>query len=120
MPPIRSYKDLRVWQEALALSVDVDALAEELPRRRARLADQIRRSSEGIGRGIAEGHGRSDADFARYLDMALGSLHELETDMIRIRMRSLAPAHLVTGIELRIRRVEQLVAGFLRRLRPQR
>ncbi|AHG87823.1 CHP02436-containing protein [Gemmatirosa kalamazoonensis] len=113
-----SYRDLRVWKESFDLSLDIDRLADQLPRKRAALADQIRRSSEGIPRSIAEGHGRSDADFARYLDIAEGSLHELETDIMRIGIRSLAPSKDVIDIERRIRHVQQLLSGLLRCLRP--
>jgi len=116
---MRSFKDLRVWQEAFALALDVDRLARALPSERPDLADQIRRSSASVPRNIAEGHGdRSDRDFARYVVMAQGSLHELESDVTAIRVQSLAPGQIVADVEIRIAHVERLISGLLRRLRP--
>jgi four helix bundle protein len=120
MSPIRTLRDLRVWQEAFALGCDTDRIAALLPPPvRAALADQIRRAGQSIHSNIAEGHRRpSDRDFARYLVMARGSLHEVESNMVLLRAESLVPAEDVIRIEVRIARVERLLAGLLRFLEP--
>ena len=103
----------------MALDLDVDRVADLLPRDRFKLADQIRRAAQGVHSNIAEGHGRpSDRDFSRYVVMARGSLHEVESDMAQIRAASLAPGEAVAQVEIRIRHVEQLLAGLLRHLNP--
>jgi four helix bundle protein len=118
MSRFRSYKDLRVWQEAFAFSLDVDHLSF-LPPTYASLGEQMRRAARGVHSSIAEGHGRpSDKDFARYVVMARGSLHEVEADVETVRVQSLVPNDAVVAVMARIPRVEQLIAGLLRHLTP--
>jgi four helix bundle protein len=119
MSRLRSYKDLRAWQEAFALHLDVRRLTRLLAPDHASLGEQMRRASRGVHSAIAEGHGRpSDEDFARYLVMARGSLHEVEADVTDVRVEDLAPGDAVTAVAVRIPRVEQLIAGLLRHLAP--
>ncbi|MCS6848808.1 MAG: four helix bundle protein [Anaerolineae bacterium] len=77
---IRSYRDLRVWQEAVALAVSVYKLTEAFPKsEQYGLTNQMRRAAVSIASNIAEGFGRSAKEFGRFLEVALGSLAELET-----------------------------------------
>jgi four helix bundle protein len=81
------YQKLVVWQRAHALTASLyatDAL-NEAPRYRA-LVDQIRRCASSISANIAEGAGASSQkSFARYLGIALGSAHELESHFLLAR-----------------------------------
>jgi four helix bundle protein len=77
---IKSYRDLRVWQEAVALAVLVYELTEAFPKsEQYGLATQMRRAAVSVASNIAENFGRSAKEFGRFLEMALGSLAELET-----------------------------------------
>lgn len=77
---VTHYRDLRVWVEGVELSVFVYALTEKFPlREQFGLTNQMRRASVSIPSNIAEGHGRSDKEFARFIEIARGSLSELET-----------------------------------------
>ncbi len=54
--PLRSYKDLVVWQKAMALVADVYRVTRGFPREEIfRLASQMRRSAVSIPSNIAEG-----------------------------------------------------------------
>ena len=77
----KSYRDLIVWQKAMALARRAYALSESLPVREAYgLANQIRRSSVSIAGNVAEGHGRlTDLQFRHFLGNARGSLYEMQT-----------------------------------------
>ena len=77
---VTHYRDLRVWVEGVELSVLVYGLTEKFPpREQFGLTNQIRRASVSIPSNIAEGHGRSDKEFSRFIEIARGSLSELET-----------------------------------------
>lgn len=77
---IKRYQDLRVWQEAVALAVSVYKLTEAFPKsEQYGLTNQMRRAAVSVASNIAEGFGRSAKEFVRFLEVALGSLAELET-----------------------------------------
>ena len=82
--PIRSYRDLKVWQKAVDLAVDCYRLSHRLPRSETYgLSSQIQRSATSIPANIAEGHGRKHlGDYLHHLSMANGSLMELETHLL--------------------------------------
>ena len=78
-----SYKDLRVWNEAMDLAETVYALSKTFPRNEDYgLADQLRRAAVSVPSNIAEGKGRhSGPEFCRFLFHARGSLLEMETQI---------------------------------------
>lgn len=80
----RKYQKLLVWQEAMDLVVGVYRITERLPAtERFGLCQQLRRAAASIPSNIAEGAGRhSDKDFIRFLNIANGSLLEVETQLL--------------------------------------
>ena len=79
-----THKDLEVWKKSMDLVEDVYKLMKQLPEsEKYGLISQIKRSSISIPSNIAEGVGRaSTKEFIRYLDIATGSLSELETQLL--------------------------------------
>ena len=76
---INSYRDLRVWREAMSLAASVYILTRGFPREELfGLTSQSRRAAN-----IAEGHGREQTgSFIQFLRIAQGSLKELETHIL--------------------------------------
>jgi len=83
-PVVRSYRDLVVWQNAIKLAKAVYQLTQKFPKQETyALADQIRRAVVSVPSNIAEGQARkAPADFKRFLHIALGSLAEVDTQLI--------------------------------------
>ena len=81
---IRSYKDLDIWKKGVALVKNIYLITNEFPKSETcALVDQIRRAAISIPTNIAEGHTRQHKkEFRQFLFVALGSLSELETQMI--------------------------------------
>jgi four helix bundle protein len=81
---INSYRDLRVWQDAMTLAESCYRLTGPFPRDELfGLTSQIRRAATSIAANIAEGHGReSTGSFVQSLRVAQGSLKELETHLL--------------------------------------
>lgn len=77
------YRQLKVWQKAMDLTVEIYSLVNKFPRaENYALSDQMRRSVVSIPSNIAEGQGRnSDKEFVNFLSIARGSLWELETQI---------------------------------------
>ena len=77
---MKDFKKLKVWQKAHRLTLDVYQASATFPREELYgLTSQIRRSCLSIPTNIAEGCGRSsDTDFARFLQISIGSASEVE------------------------------------------
>lgn len=80
---VRSFRDLRVWQKAIHLTVAVYQLTQSFPREELYgLTGQIRRSAVSIPSNIAEGQGRlNTGEFRQFLGVARGSTCELQTQL---------------------------------------
>jgi four helix bundle protein len=81
---INSYRDLRVWQEAMNLAEASYRLSARFPKEEAfGLTAQLRRSGSSIPANIAEGYGRdSRGAYLQHLRVAQGSLKEFETHLL--------------------------------------
>lgn len=81
---MRDFHQLSVWQKCHQFTLDVYTLTRAYPKEELfGLTSQIRRSSSSIATNIAEGCGRgSDADFGRFLKMAMGSASESEYQIL--------------------------------------
>jgi len=77
---MQSYKQLRVWQRAHALTLAVYRLVTNLPAdERFGLCSQLRRAAASVPTNIVEGSKRqTNADYARFLNIAEASLAETE------------------------------------------
>jgi four helix bundle protein len=74
------FEELEVFRRAYRVSLELHRVSLAFPPIEQRvLADQMRRASKGICANLAEGYGRkrSNADFRRFVQMALGSSEEM-------------------------------------------
>jgi four helix bundle protein len=78
---IRSYRDLKVWQESMNLVVECYQLTKTFPKNEVYgLSSQLQRSAVSVPSNIAEGRQRQHKrEFIQHLSIAYGSLAELET-----------------------------------------
>ena len=79
----RDFRKYPVWQEATDDATYVYEVTGKMPWfEKKGLCDQLQRAAVSISSNIAEGAARSsDADFAHFLDFALGSAFEVETQL---------------------------------------
>jgi len=77
------HKNLDAWKKAMDLVTEVYRITSKFPKEEIYgLISQLRRASVSVPSNIAEGAaGRTNADFARFLTMALGSLSEMDTQI---------------------------------------
>lgn len=78
---VQRFTELKVWQRSHSLTLDIYRLtAGYPPEERFGLVSQLRRAAVSVGANLAEGaKRRSSADYARVLNIAEGSLAELES-----------------------------------------
>ena len=81
---MHNFKDLKVWQKSIDLAVQVYQAMASLPAdEKFGLTNQLRRASVSIPSNIAEGSSRnSQKDFSRFLEIAIGSAYEIETQLL--------------------------------------
>ena len=84
---MKDFKELRVWQRAHQITLEIYAATRQFPPdERFGLTSQLRRSAASIGANVAEGCGRrSDGELTRFLQIARGSASELEYHLILAR-----------------------------------
>ena len=78
------FHDIQVWQKAYDLTLKIYKSTESFPKHEIYgLTSQLRRAAMSIPCNIAEGCVKnSDADFARFLDIAIGSASEVECQLL--------------------------------------
>jgi len=81
---MKTHKDLKIWMESIEMVTDLYKVTSSFPKEEMYgLISQIRRSAVSIPSNIAEGAGRnSEKEFKQFLHIALGSLSELETQLL--------------------------------------
>ncbi len=79
-----NHKDLDAWKRGVNLAKDIYILTNNFPQHEIYgLTNQMRRAAVSVSSNIAEGAARnSDKDFIKFLYISLGSLAELETQLI--------------------------------------
>lgn len=80
----RNFRNYKVWQDAVAYATKVYKITSEMPWfEKKGLCDQLQRAAVSISSNIAEGAAKpSDVEFAHFLDTALGSAFEVETQLL--------------------------------------
>lgn len=81
---MRDFRELKVWQKSHLLILAIYKETVCFPKSEVyALTSQLRRAAISIGANIAEGAGKnSRSDFARFLQMSLGSASELEYELL--------------------------------------
>jgi len=112
---IRTYRDLVAWQLGMDLVQTVYGLTNSFPKvEQFGLTSQMRRASVSIPANIAEGYGRGrKAEFRRFLEIARGSLFELQThaELVR-RFGWIKGPRLKESREL-MQRLDAVLAGLI-------
>jgi four helix bundle protein len=118
---VQSHRDLKVWQKAMALAVEIYRLAARFPATETyRLVAQITRAAASVPANIAESHARATRrDFANFVAIAKGSLMEAETFLIlALRLGYLAPKEASVALGL-ITENSQMLTALRNRLKEQ-
>jgi four helix bundle protein len=110
-----SIKDLKVWQEAVALAAETVKAARQTARRETKVVtDQLMLSALGAASTIADGYGRYTAPEQRQLyRTAKRELLRLETQLAVARQADMLSAQIHADLSNRIQSVLRLLGGYL-------
>ena len=116
---MQDFTKLLVWQKAHSLTISIYKLTSQMPpEEKFGLISQIRRSAISIESNIAEGCGRNhDKEFARFLDISMGSSFELRCQLLIARDLGYITPNQSRILESNILEINRMLGGFLKRLR---
>jgi four helix bundle protein len=116
---MQDYRNLIVWRKAHQLTLQAYAFAATLKAPAAwPLRDQLIRAAISVPSNIAEGAGRgTDADFDRFLGYSLGSLNELEYDLLLAHDLRLLQADEHSQICRQLVEVRRMLSGLKSQLK---
>src|SRR5450759_5412238 len=105
------YERLLVWQEAHALAIDCFRASAGWPD--YWLQRQVRRASESVAANLVEGSSHlSEAEFARFIGLALGSARETEYHLRFARDVSVLAADQASVLLARANRISRMLQGL--------
>ena len=112
---MKDFKELRVWQKAHSLALEVYQATRSFPRDEIYgLTSQIRCAALSVGANIAEGCGRrSDGEFARFLQIARGSASELEYHLLFARDLKLITNDAHQDFEKKLGEVQRMLTSLV-------
>ena len=81
---MRNFKELKIWQKGFQIAINCFKITSSFPpQQKYGLTSQINRAGVSIPSNVAEGSSRnSDKDYNRFIEIALGSCFEAETQLL--------------------------------------
>ncbi|GAA0868963.1 four helix bundle protein [Brevundimonas basaltis] len=118
---IRGYRDLLIWQRAMAIAEQTYLLSRAFPRdEQFGLTSQARRAAVSVAANIAEGYGRGTRpSYASFVRIAQGSLKELETHLILAERVGAAKAGSTDPILADADELGRMLRALLTKLSPK-
>lgn len=113
---IKSFRDLRVWQSAQELCLNIYKVSADFPKQEQfGLTSQIRRAAVSVPSNIAEGFGRrSPKEKEQFYRHSLGSLFELDTQLELASKLGYAKEELNESICLQIQHCKAMLIKLLK------
>ena len=115
---ISSYKELLVWQKSTDLAILIYKLTQDFPKEETYgLVSQMRRSSVSVPSHRAEGSVRgSKKEFQHFLKISLGSLSELETQLLISTKLSFLTELNYNKVDVVLIEVRKMLYGLIKKL----
>lgn len=115
----RNFREYKVWQDAVVYASEVYKVTSGMPWfEKKGLCDQLQRAVVSISSNIAEGSAKpSDADFAKFLDIALGSAFEVETQLLISRNVGYIDEKLYNDLLTELNGIERQLNGLIHSIR---
>ncbi len=113
-----NFRNLDIWKLAIQLSAKIYQLTDDFPKNEEfGLKSQLRRSAISVASNIAEGSSRSsDKDFNRFLEISIGSLFELQTQIVIANIQNYIDNENYSKIDNEIITLQKMISGFQKKL----
>jgi four helix bundle protein len=119
---VKDFRELKVWQKAHGLTLLIYKVTATFPREEVYgLTSQTRRACASIPANIAEGCGRKgDAEFGRFLQIAMSSACELEYHLLLAHDLSFASSAHYERLSADVTEVKRMLTALLQKLNADR
>lgn len=117
----RNFRQYQIWQDAVDYATHVYKITDQMPwYEKKGICDQLRRAVVSISSNIAEGSAKpTDADFARFLDQALGSSYEVETQLLISKNVGYIDENIHKDLHEKNITIQKQLVAFIRSIRKQ-
>ena len=111
---MKNFKELRIWQKGMDIAVNCFKLTGTFPKEeKFGLSIQITKCGVSIPSNIAEGSSRkSEKDYARFIEISLGSAYELETQLLIAQRVDFGNQELLTKTLVDVNDEQKMLMGF--------
>lgn len=114
---MHNFRNLQIWKDAMDLAQEVYEVTDTIPTKETYgIISQMTRAAVSIPSNIAEGSGRSEKDFAHFLSIALGSLFELNTQIMLSERIGYIDNNQSLALQDKADKLQMMISGFKRRL----
>jgi four helix bundle protein len=116
---MKNFKELRIWQKGFEIAVEVYNLVQTFPStEKFGLSSQATRCAISIPSNVAEGSSRkSDKDYSRFIEIALGSCFELETQLLIAKAVNYGDKSLIDAVLVQLNEEEKMLSAFINTLK---
>ncbi|NWF58993.1 MAG: four helix bundle protein [Fischerella sp.] len=114
-----SYREQFIWKRSVELAVKCYELTQHFPPSELYgLTNQIRRSAVSVASNIAEGYGRrTKSEYLQFLHISLGSLRELDTQLIIAQQVKLAESNLFISILNDVEEMQKIMVATINKIK---
>jgi len=115
---MHNFRKLDIWIKSISLVTEIYKLTNTFPsHERFGLMSQMQRAAVSIPTNIAEGSAKtSNKDFARFLEISIGSSLELETELTIALNLKYVDSMVFENIQNKIIELQKMITGFKNKL----
>jgi len=118
---MKPHKNLKAWRDGVELVKEIFLITKQFPKEeRYEIVSQLRRASLSVPLNIAEGAARtSSKEFVRFLDIAIGSIAELDTLFLICFELNFISAEEFNMLNLKLDLIGKMVYGLKKKILSQ-
>lgn len=116
---MKTFRDILIWQKSMSLVTKIYTTTNNFPKEEIfGITSQIRRCSVSIPSNVAEGFGReSNKEYLRFLNISLGSLFELQTQIEIAKNIQYLDEEKFNEIYEDTREIERMLVSFINKIK---
>ena len=116
---MKDFRKLSVWEKSHSLAVEIYQISSNFPQNEIYgITSQIRRACVSIPANIAEGCGRDgEAEFRRFLQIALGSASELEYHLLLAHDLKMLSEEKHKQLDNRVTEIKRMLTSLIQKLK---